>query len=65
MYHGLWWKHPERIRAVTKIDTKIQRSEDEFPTFDISDEALESAEGTEALAGYTHYGCTYGYCPGY
>ncbi len=50
---------------MSTIDISVQRSDDDFPTFDLSDEALESAEGTEALAGYTHYGCTYGYCPGY
>lgn len=50
---------------MNKIESAIQNNEEDFPHFELSDEALESAEGSEALAGYTHYGCTYGYCPGY
>ena len=49
-----------------KTDTTIQRSEEEFPNFDVSDEAVERAAGEEALADYSYYNCTgYGYCPGY
>jgi hypothetical protein len=48
------------------MDRAIQRNEEELPNFDISDEALESAAGADAVADYTHYGCTaYSYCPGY
>jgi hypothetical protein len=48
-----------------KSESTIRLSDEEFINYDVSDEALESAEGTEAVADYTHYGCTYGYCPGY
>ena len=50
---------------MNQVDSNIQRSEEEFPSFEVSDEALEGAAGADALADYTHYGCTYGYCPGY
>ena len=52
---------------MSKIDTSIQRNEDEFPNFDVSDDVLEGSACVEApLVEYTHYGCTYyGYCPGY
>ena len=51
---------------MSKIDTTLQRSEEEFPTFDVSDEALEGTAGAEPIADYTYYHCTaYSYCPGY
>ena len=50
---------------MSKIDSTIQGNEEQFPSFDVSDEALEGAVDADALADYTHYGCTYGYCPGY
>jgi hypothetical protein len=66
MYHKLRWNRTERIWAMSKIDRTIQRNEDEFPNFDVSDQALEDAAGAETMAKYTYYNCTgYGYCPGY
>ena len=50
---------------MNKIDSSVQRQEDELLNFDFSDEAIEAAAGEDALAGYTQYGCTYGYCPSY
>lgn len=50
---------------MSKIDRTVQRNEEEFPNFDVSDESLEAAAGTEAVANYTYHGCTYNYCPGY
>ena len=50
---------------MSKIDTTVQCNEEVFPTSDISDEALETAAGAEAVANYTYHGCTYNYCPGY
>jgi len=51
---------------MSKIDSTIQRSEEEFPNFDLSDQALEDAAGAEPMVSYTYYNCTgYGYCPGY
>jgi hypothetical protein len=50
---------------MSQVDNTIGRHDEEFPSFDVSDEALESAEGTEALANFTYYGCTYNYCGGY
>lgn len=47
------------------IDSSVQLAEEELLNFGFSDEAIEAAAGEDALAGYTHYGCTYGYCPGY
>ena len=53
------------IRAMNEIDSSVQRKEEELLNFDFSDEAIEAAAGEDSLAGYTHYGCTYGYCPSY
>jgi hypothetical protein len=50
---------------MNKIDRTIRRDDDDFPSFDVSDQALEDAAGAEAIANYTYYGCTYNYCPGY
>ena len=55
----------EGTGAMNKIDTSVQRKEEELLNFDFSDEAIEAAAGEDALAGYTQYGCTYGYCPSY
>ena len=52
------------IRAMNEIDSSVQRKEEELLNFDFSDEAIAAA-GEDTLAGYTHYACTYGYCPGY
>lgn len=51
---------------MNKIARSVQGNEDEFPTFDVSDDALEGVAGAEPLVNYTYYNCTgYGYCPGY
>ncbi|MET0537700.1 MAG: hypothetical protein ABWZ64_07045 [Xanthobacteraceae bacterium] len=50
---------------MSQVDSTLGRNDEEFLNFAVSDEALESAEGTEALANYTYYGCTYQYCGGY
>ena len=51
---------------MNKIDRTIQANEDEFPNFDVSDQAIEDAGVAEAMVSYTYYNCTgYGYCPGY
>ncbi len=51
---------------MSKSDRTIQCNEEEFPNFDVSDEAIEAAAGAEAMVHYTYYNCTgYGYCPGY
>jgi hypothetical protein len=51
---------------MSKIELKIRSDEDEFPTFDVADDVLESAGGADAWVNYTYYNCTgYGYCPGY
>lgn len=50
---------------MSKTDGTTQLVEEGFPSFDLSDEALEGAMNADAIADYTHYGCTYGYCPQY
>jgi hypothetical protein len=50
---------------MNRVDSTIQRNEEEFPSFEVSDEVLEGAAGADAFADYTYYNCTYGYCPGY
>ncbi len=51
---------------MNRIDGTIQRNEEEFLNFDVTDEVLEGAAGAEPIAQYTYYHCTgYGYCPGY
>ena len=50
---------------MNEIDSSVQRKEEELLNFDFSDEAIEAAAGEDTLAGYTHYACTYGYCPSY
>jgi hypothetical protein len=51
---------------MNKIEMTNQRNVEEFPIFDVSDQALEDAAGAETMVNYTYYNCTgYGYCPGY
>jgi hypothetical protein len=66
MYIEFRWKL-ERIRPMSKTDGTVQCSDAEnFPNFDVSDEALECVGGAEPWVNYTYYNCTgYGYCPGY
>ena len=40
------------------IDQTFHGVENEFPTFDVTDEALESAAGTEAIENFTQGVCT-------
>jgi hypothetical protein len=48
------------------IDQTFHSGVDEFATLDVSDEALESAVGIEAIASFTYAGCTaVTYCPEY
>ena len=62
---------PEKIRkkgtrAMNTIDRTIHRNEEEFPSFDVTDEALEGAAAAEAIANFTYPGCTaLTYCPEY
>jgi hypothetical protein len=46
----------ERIYAMTL--TTLNQKEEEILSFDVSDEALESAAGTEISANYTLGSCT-------
>ena len=50
---------------MSKIDSTIQRNDEEFLNYEVSDQALEAAVDADGLADYTYYGCTYGYCPSY
>jgi len=51
---------------MSNIHGTIECNEEAFPSFDVSDEAVERAAGDEAVVNYTYYNCTgYGYCPGY
>jgi hypothetical protein len=65
MYHRPRWNCPERISSMSKIDRTIQRNDEECLTFDVSDEALETAASTETIANYTYHSCTFYYCGGY
>ena len=51
---------------MNEIDRTVQSIEEEFPNFDVSDDAVEGAAGAEPFVAYTFYHCTgYGYCPSY
>ena len=48
------------------VDQTFHCIDDRVPTFDVTDEALESAAGTKVLVSYTYAGCTaVTYCPEY
>jgi hypothetical protein len=46
----------ERINAMS--DTSIKQTEEEILSYEVSDEALETAAGKEKTAAYTLYACT-------